>query len=122
MIETISETTLEQKWQGIKQIHYRLLLEKEDIGEVWLCLSDEPDVCCIASVEIVEKHRGFGYGKQLMAHILKIAKEKGYKRAILRVRKKNEPAVGLYRQFGFAEFGSYEGRTGGEILYMELEL
>jgi len=54
-----------------------------------------------------------GTGAALVSHILKVARERGYKRLSLETGSGEafEPAIALYRKFGFTEcgpFGDYE--------------
>ena len=54
---------------------------------------------------LVAGHRGRGIGRALLAATLARADEVGITRVELRVRIDNEPAIGLYRAFGFVTEG-----------------
>jgi GNAT superfamily N-acetyltransferase len=46
------------------------------------------------------EHRGKGYGRALLIHLAKIARERGYGRMEWAVLDWNEPAIEFYRQLG----------------------
>jgi RimJ/RimL family protein N-acetyltransferase len=54
---------------------------------------------------VVAAHRGRGLGRALLAATLERADEVGITRVELRVRVDNEPAIRLYRAFGFVTEG-----------------
>jgi ribosomal protein S18 acetylase RimI-like enzyme len=53
------------------------------------------------------QHRRQGYGRQLVASLLRRAKEHGARHAYLQVESTNEPARRLYAGFGFQEIYRY---------------
>lgn len=52
------------------------------------------------AIAVYEEYRHLGIGTELMRAMLKLLKDKGYKKASLSVQKANY-AVGLYRKAGF---------------------
>ena len=57
----------------------------------------------LTKMGIDETVQGKGYGNLLMQHCIKEAKEKGAKELILYSNTKLEPAIHLYRKYGFTE-------------------
>ncbi|MBQ6217601.1 MAG: GNAT family N-acetyltransferase [Erysipelotrichaceae bacterium] len=56
-------------------------------------------------LEVNEKHRGKGYSKMIMDHMVDIAKEKGCKDLLLVCATKNERALHLYESIGMKKTG-----------------
>ena len=65
--------------------------------------------------------RGQGYGRALTAHLLDLARKRGYREIALGVDRDNAPALGLYRSLGFAVYEEAEDRDG-EFYRMEKTL
>ena len=63
----------------------------------------------IKSMRTAAEHLRRGTGAALVSHILKVARERGYKRLSLETGSGEafEPAHALYRQFGFTETGPF---------------
>ncbi len=55
----------------------------------------------ISSICLLKDFRGLGYSSILMEKAIKIAKEKNFKFIKLEVGKNNEPAINLYKKFGY---------------------
>jgi ribosomal protein S18 acetylase RimI-like enzyme len=55
----------------------------------------------VLGMGVVAGHRGRGLGAGMMAMALEMGGERGFRRIELVVRVDNEPAIGLYRRFGF---------------------
>ncbi|MCH9689189.1 MAG: GNAT family N-acetyltransferase [Gammaproteobacteria bacterium] len=76
---------------------------------------------------VVASHRGHGVGTALIKAALEKAKKKGLTRIELAVRENNEPALALYRKFGFVAEGlhinaacvdgEYENHVSMALLY-----
>ena len=103
----------------------RVLEHPEDgvIGYAVLwCVLDQGE---LANLAIDAEHRGGGYGSELLARVLDLARERGVKSMYLEVRASNDAAVGLYRRFGFAEIGvrrGYYERPREDALMMMVRL
>lgn len=54
---------------------------------------------------VLRAYRGLGIGTALMDYALRWAAEQGYEKVNLGVRASNEPAIALYRKFGFVREG-----------------
>ncbi len=62
---------------------------------------------------IVRKdRRGQGYGRALTAHLLELARQRGYREIALGVDMDNLPALGLYRSLGFTVYEEAEDMDG----------
>ena len=86
----------------------------------------EDDEYYISVLAVDERYRRKGIGSSLLSHSIQTAKDKDCKSVVLDVDRSNEPAIKLYRKFGFI----FSGRNahGNErlpvrpILTMELIL
>lgn len=87
--------------------------ENENIGKVWVAFSGDLPIGCIAyrkkengigevkRLYIKEEHRGKGLSKDLLKTVECYAKEQSCHTLFLDTRITLEPAVSLYRSFGF---------------------
>lgn len=87
--------------------------ENENIGKVWVAFSGDLPIGCIAyrkkeneigevkRLYIKEEHRGKGLSKDLLKTVECYAKEQRCHSLFLDTRITLEPAVSLYRSFGF---------------------
>jgi putative acetyltransferase len=84
-------------------------------GQLLFALEDgEPVGCCalmalpdggfeVAKMAVADSHKGRGLGRALMAACVEYARAAGAPRLYLETNSALEPALGLYRSFGFAE-------------------
>ena len=87
--------------------------EKENLENIWLIYYDDFPIGCIAyrkkgegvgevkRLYIVNEHRGKGISKKLLKTVECYAKEDGCNTLFLDTRITLEPAVSIYRSFGF---------------------
>jgi ribosomal-protein-alanine N-acetyltransferase len=83
------------------------------------------DEAHVTNVAIHPDHRGKGYSKQLMAHMMAYAKSRNLERMTLEVRVGNTVAISLYQQMGFLEAGrrpKYYEDTGEDALILWVTL
>lgn len=92
---------------------YTRYSEKENIEKVWVAYVDDSPVGCVAyrtkgngvaevkRLFVRSEHRGRGLSKALLKIVEDYAKEQGCKKLFLDTRITLEPAVSLYRAFGF---------------------
>lgn len=69
---------------------------------IFMTSFDDADLCRIA---ISEKYRRNHIADNLLENALNKLKEKGIKRVLLEVRESNEPAISLYKKYGFEQIG-----------------
>lgn len=55
----------------------------------------------VAKMTVSEEHRGFGIGKQLLAHVIEHARAMGAKRLYLETNAKLRSAIHVYESLGF---------------------
>jgi ribosomal-protein-alanine N-acetyltransferase len=60
------------------------------------------DECQLLNIAVDLPHRGLGFAKQMIRHLVNVASQKNAKRVILDVRKSNAAAIGLYQALGFS--------------------
>ncbi len=80
------------------------------------CLSGEGS---ITNVAVGKAFRRKGIAKALISHFVEIAKEEKLEFMTLEVRRSNEPAISLYKSFGFKQVGvrkKYYDNTEDAIL------
>lgn len=65
----------------------------------------------IKSMRTANAHRGMGVGRQMLQHLLRVARERGYRRLSLETGAQPgfEPARQLYAAFGFEYTEPFEG-------------
>ena len=85
---------------------YKTYLIEED-GEIiaYACQSVIFEDSEVLNIAVAPKHRGRGYGRKLMQEMLNTAIALKACNVFLEVRVSNESAKGLYRSFGFEEYG-----------------
>ena len=55
----------------------------------------------VLGMNILKNYRGIGIGNAMMDYMISWAKERGYKKISLSVFSTNQPAINLYKKFGF---------------------
>ena len=98
---------------GDDKVYYMRYSENENLGKVWVAYADEFPIGCIAYREkddgigeikrlfIRKEYRSKGVSKELLKTVERYAKEQGCHTLFLDTRITLEPAVSLYRAFGF---------------------
>ena len=85
----------------------------------------DPDHAEVKSMHTAESARGRGIGRAMLAHLLALARERGYRRVSLETGAMAafEPALALYRSAGFVETGPFgEYAPSDNSVFMTLEL
>ncbi|MCD8294264.1 MAG: ribosomal protein S18-alanine N-acetyltransferase [Clostridia bacterium] len=79
------------------------IVSEEEDGEItgYAGISVAADEADVQNIAVTEAYRKSGVGTALLDALLKIAKEKGVKKAFLEVRVSNSPAMSLYLKAGF---------------------
>ena len=83
----------------------------------------DPRTCEMKRLFLREQFRGQGFGRQLIARIIREAKQIGY--AAMRLDTlppKMNDAIGLYRSYGFKEIAPYYQNPVPGAVFMELDL
>ena len=77
------------------------------VGSLSIRRDDHPATEHVATLGmfVVSTHRGRGLGTRLMTEAMRWARERRVERVELTVYPHNEPALALYRRFGFTEEG-----------------
>ncbi len=132
-IEEISRHSFKSPWprktfeEELARPHARLDVARRGPGEVvgyvnfWL-VADEVHLLAIATHP--DARRG-GIGATLLRHLVDGARARAARLVTLEVRAGNEPAIGLYRRFGFVDVAmrrGYYGDDDEDAIVMILEL
>jgi len=88
------------KLRGLWYDRERLYYARED-GEMVGILDLNLNEGMISNIGVAPRHRGKGYGRQIMLFALRTLKEEGLEKAGLRVHVDNKPAIHLYKTLGF---------------------
>ncbi len=107
-VKETDQTTLKKMLTKIiPSVCYVTLLSKNN--EIIACGTGVREEDYIGLFDIVtdKKHRGKGYGQQLIVAILNWGKHQGAKYAYLQVMSNNYPALHLYKKLGFEEIYRY---------------
>ena len=77
----------------------------------------------VTQVLVHPRYQGQGWGKFIFAKLLESGIQGGVERATLAVRRDNEPALKVYRRFGFTQVGIrpkyYQGRYDALLMVCE---
>lgn len=116
-----------QDFLGEDRSCYTRYTSAENIEKVWVAYLDNTEIGCVAyrrksddtgevkRLFIRRKYRGWGISKALLGEVKRHAKAEGCTKLFLGTRITLEPAVSLYRSFGF-EITFRQG------LYIQMEL
>lgn len=103
-----------------------LLLARDNAGQALGCVGLRPLAaagCCeMKRLYLAPKARGTGLGRTLAEAIVQRAREIGYSELRLDTLASMAPAIGLYRQMGFAEIEPYYAPTPPGTIFMALRL
>jgi putative acetyltransferase len=100
-------------WSGLQKpgISFYALWEGEDLLGVGALKELEPGVGEIKSMRTADAHLRKGVGAAILDHIIAEARGRGYRRLSLETGSGPafEPAIKLYRKYGFIEGGAFDG-------------
>jgi putative acetyltransferase len=100
-------------WSGLQQpeISFYALWEGEDLLGVGALKELESGAGEIKSMRTADAHLRKGVGAAILEHIIAEALRRGYKRLSLETGSGAafEPALELYRKYGFSEGGAFDG-------------
>ena len=132
-VERIEKASFDDPWvrqvllQELVPSQLRLPLVVEMGGEVvgYLMAWRSADELHILNLAVDPKRRRHGLGAALLRTVLEVAAREGMTAVSLEVRPGNEPALGMYRTFGFELAGVREGYyadSGEDALILTLTL
>jgi len=89
---------------------------------VWQKAGDE---CELLSIAVMKRNRKKGYAKLLMEHAHNQFKRVGVSKFFLEVRESNEPAISLYKKFGYEKIaerrGYYSNSEKAIVMSMQIQ-
>lgn len=103
-------------------------------GELWLVQKEnrfvgctalrqlDPQTCELKRMFVQPAYRGLHLGEQLMNTALVTARGLGYHSMKLDSLRRLEPAVQLYRRYGFEEIAPYNYNPEADVVYFEKNL
>lgn len=93
-----------------KELSYFYVYELDGVISGYVIIYKILDEAEIASIAVSKRHRGKGFGRYILKDILEIIKP--VKTVYLEVEQTNEPALALYRSFGFNINGNIKNYYG----------
>jgi GNAT superfamily N-acetyltransferase len=82
----------------------------------------EAGVCVLKRLYVVPTFRKYGIGRKLVEAILDDANTLGYHTMKLDTLDRLQPAIQLYRQFGFTDASAYYANPLEGVVYMQKQL
>ena len=95
------------------------------IGYAGVSISGPSFSADIQTVAVAPEERGNGWGRALVAHLLRVAREAGAEQVMLEVRADNEVAQSLYRGLGFEQISVRKGYyqpSGQDAIIMRIDI
>lgn len=97
------------------------LLDNQIVGTG--CLFSHSDYYEIAKMGVNENYQGYGIGKNLLLKLIDIAKQKKLEKVYIVSNTKLEPAIKLYRRYGFKDTDkNFHSGYGRGNITLELSL
>jgi putative acetyltransferase len=105
-----------------------------DSGGIFLCFDADKYIGCSAirriddmSCElkrmwVQQNYQGKGIGEELLKKCIELAKQLNYKTIRLDTLSRLQPAIQLYKKYGFEETSSYYNNPNPDVVYMKKEL
>ncbi len=100
---------------------YIAFFNKEVAGCIALRKIDNEN-CELKRLYVKPEYRGKNIGSNLVKHIIKEAKEIGYKHILLDTLPFLETAIGMYKKYGFYEIESYNNSPMDNLIYLKFDL
>lgn len=111
-----------KKYGPPKGVLYLALWNNEVAGCIALMPLNEAGVCEMKRLYVRSSFRKNKIGKALVEQLLKDAKRFGYTIIKLDTLQKLQPAIQLYKQFGFVETNAYYENPLSQVVYMKKDL
>lgn len=90
------------------------------------CIALQPitgnEACEMKRLYVKPPFRKLGIAEELVIKVLKLANEKGYEKMVLDTLKRLQPAVRLYKKFGFKNTTAYYVNPLPGVIYMERQI
>ncbi|HEX4956634.1 MAG TPA: GNAT family N-acetyltransferase, partial [Lacibacter sp.] len=110
------------KYGPPKGVLYIAQWNHEVAGCIALMPLAEPGVCEMKRLYVRPAYRKHKIGKALVDLLIADAKRLGYTKMKLDTLQKLQPAIQLYKQYGFVETTAYYQNPLAQVVYMEKEL
>lgn len=78
--------------------------------------------CELKRLYVKPEYRGKNIGSHLVKHVIKDAKEIGYKHILLDTLPFLETAISMYKRYGFYEIESYNNTPMDNLIYLKYDL
>jgi ribosomal protein S18 acetylase RimI-like enzyme len=111
-----------QKYGPPKGVLYLAKWNDEVAGCIALMPLPEDSSCEMKRLYVSPQYRQHKIGKVLVEQLLKDAQQLGYTTMKLDTLEKLQPAIALYKQFGFVEATAYYENPLTGVVYMEKKL
>ena len=100
-------------WFATQDRYPTVVLEREGRIDGWASLSPYRPRACYAgiaefSIYLAREVRGQWLGAPLLAHLIDVARDRGYSKLVSRIFSSNTASRALCRRLGFREVGTYE--------------
>jgi ribosomal protein S18 acetylase RimI-like enzyme len=102
-----------------------IIIINNDSGEAIGCIGIrkfENKIAEFKRMYVKDYHRKKGLGKELLHRAIKLAKNLGYEIARLDTLDTMEPAIAIYKKYGFYEIEAYRYNPDKNVKYFELKL
>lgn len=101
---------------------YLAFINEEPAGCIAYQSLKEPFTCEMKRLYVKPKFRKHGLGELLIKEIIHHAIEAGYRKMVLDTLQRLQPAISLYKRFGFVYSTAYYANPLDNVVYMEKNL
>jgi putative acetyltransferase len=110
------------------------IMYNEKDGGIVLCVDDDKYIGCSAIRKIDDTtcelkrmwvqplHQGKKFGEALLNECINIAKKLNYKQIRLDTLSRLQPAIHLYKKYGFVETTAYYKNPNADVVYMKMDI
>ncbi len=102
--------------EQIKSGSLYFLIEKDNHFIGYIGVRQKDDELFLSKIYIKSSKRGGGYGKKAIEFTEQLAREKGLKKIVLTVNKKNINTIRAYEKMGFKNLGSIVQEIGNGFI------
>lgn len=103
-----------ESYQSSNSCYFVLIYEERVVGGGGIAplQGGNPHTCELRKLYFLSEVRGFGYGRKMLEHCLKIAQQIGYQQCYLETLENMHQAKSLYEKNGFRKLCAPMGNTG----------